>query len=78
MSNSTDAFRVGEQRVGPDGQFSHPQLLDHSERLKEEFYQVGEHLDSRLLVARPAEKIRNLRSSKKSRRRYGARRNYSP
>ncbi len=43
MSNSTDAFRVGEQRVGPDGQFSHPQLLDHSERLKEEFYQVGEH-----------------------------------
>ena len=43
MSKSTDAFRVGQQGVGSDGQLAHPQLLDHSERLKEKFYKVGEH-----------------------------------
>ena len=43
MSKSTDAFRVGQQGVGSNGQIAHSQLLDHSERLKEKFYKVGEH-----------------------------------
>ena len=43
MSKSTDAFRVGQQGVGSNGQIAHPQLLDHSERLKEKFFKVGEH-----------------------------------
>ena len=43
MNKLTDAFRVGQQAFGAHGQFAHPQLLDHSERLKESFYKVGEH-----------------------------------
>ena len=43
MSKSTGSFRVGQQGVGVDGQLAHPQLLDHSQRLKENFYKVGEH-----------------------------------
>ena len=42
MNKKTDAFRTGEQAVGADGQLAHPQLLEHSDRLKEEFYAVGE------------------------------------
>ena len=41
MNKKTDAFRTGEQAVGSDGQLAHPQLLEHSDRLKEEFYAVG-------------------------------------
>ena len=43
MSKKTSAFRPGEQGTGAYGQLAHPQLLDHSERLQEEFYQVGEN-----------------------------------
>ena len=39
----TEAFRLGEQAVGPFQQIGHPQHLAQSDRLQKQFYQVGEH-----------------------------------
>ena len=42
MSDSTQAFRVGQVATGSEGQTAHPQHLAHSERLKETFYKIGD------------------------------------
>ena len=42
MGDSTRAFRVGEQATGPLGQVAHPQHLEHSNRLEEAFYKIGD------------------------------------